>query len=431
VLAKQYRTGLAFPYTTVVDIVRERPKRTKRYVLAAAGLVALVFVTIAVSRLESRPPSVEAGTLMVDTVRRGTMLRQVRAPGTLEPEQVRFISALTPGRIEALPLRPGARVLPNTELVVMSNPDVQLEALTAQQQLAAAQSQLITNGTQLSNEQLTAQSTLATALRDSANAARQSVALAELDKKGFSSRMEVDSAGDRIREANARVAAARDQVKMLTNGIDQQVEVQKRQIDRLKAIVEFQNQRVASMHVVAGDSGILQELPWELGQWVTSGQVLAKVAQPGHLKAVLKVPETQAKDVTIGQSVDVDTRNGVVTGKVTRIDPVVLNGTVNVDVTLPATLPPGARPDLSVDGTIQIERLDDVLYVGRPAFAQTDATVGLFKVEADGHTAVRQPVTFGRASVTTIEVRGGLKVGDKVIISDMSAWDNVNKVRIE
>jgi multidrug resistance efflux pump len=414
-----------------VDIVRERPKPTKRYVIAGAGLVALVFVTIAVSRLESRPPSVEAGTLMVDTVRRGTMLRQVRAPGTLAPEHIRYIAALTAGRIEALPLKPGAKVIPTTDLVQLSNPDVQLQALTAQQELAAAQSQAVTSGTTLSNEQLTAQGTLATALRDSANAARHAAALAELDKKGFSSRMEVDSGQDRVREANTRVAAARDQVRMLTNGIGDQVAVQKQQIDRLKAIVEFQNQRVASMRVVAGDSGVLQELPWELGQWVTPGQVLAKIARPGLLKAVLKVPETQAKDVAIGQSVDVDTRNGVVIGKVARIDPVVLNGTVNVDVGLPDSLPLGARPDLSVDGTIQIERLENVLYVGRPAFAQTDATVGLFKVEADGHTAVRQPVNFGRASVTTIEVRGGLKVGDKVIISDMSAWDNVNKVRIE
>lgn len=414
-----------------MDIVRERPKRTRRYIIGGLGLVGLVFVTIAVSRLEARPPSVEAGTLMVDTVRRGTMLRQVRAPGTLEPEQVRFISALTAGRIEQLPIRPGARVIPSTEVLELSNPDVQLEALTAQQQLAAAESQLITSQTQMSNEQLTAKASLATALRDSAGAARQAQALQELDSKGFAARMEVDSAQDRIREANSRVVAARDQVQMLTTGINDQVSVQRQEIDRLKAIVQFQNERVASMHVVAGDSGVLQELPWELGQWVTPGQVLAKVARPGRLKAVLKVPETQAKDVALGQSVDVDTRNGIVKGTVSRIDPAVENGTVNVEVHLGGTLPDGARPDLSVDGTIQIERLDDVLYVGRPAFAQTDATVGLFKIQADGHTAVREPVSFGRASVTTIEVRSGLRVGDKVIISDMSAWDNVNKVRIE
>ena len=414
-----------------MDIVREPPKRTRRYLLIGAGLVVLVFVTIAVSRLESRPPSVEVGTLMVDTVRRGTMLRQVRAPGTLEPEHIRYISALTAGRIEQLPLRPGVKVVPSTELLELSNPDVQLEALTAQQQLASAKSLLITSQTQLANEQLTARGELATAIRDSGNASRQATAITALAQKGFSGSMEVDSSRDRIREANERVAAAREQVSMLTQGIGQQVAVQKQQIDRLEAIVQFQNQRVASMHVVAGDSGVLQELPWELGQWVTPGTVLAQVAQPGKLKAVLKVPETQAKDVALGQTVEVDTRNGVVSGRVARIDPVVQNGTVNVEVSLQGALPQGARSDLSVDGTIEIERLTNVLYVGRPAFAQTDATVGLFKLGADGHTAVRQAVTFGRASVTTIEVRNGLQAGDKVIISDMSAWDNANKVRIE
>jgi len=399
--------------------------------MVSAGLVALVFVTIAVSRLERRPPSVEAGTLMIDSVRRGTMLRQVRAPGTLAPEHVRFISALTAGRIEQLPLRPGAHITPTTELMQLSNPDVQLEALTAQQQLASAKSLLITSQTQLASQQGTARALLATAIRDSANAIRQSAALDALDKRGFTSKMEVDSSKDRIREANSRVEAAREELRMLNEGVDRQVSVQRQQIERLQAIVEFQNQRVASMHVVAGDSGVLQELPWELGQWVTPGQVLAKIARPGKLKAVLKVPETQAKDVAPGQTVEVDTRNGVVSGKVARIDPVVQNGTVNVEVSLEGALPDGARADLSVDGTIEIERLNNVMYVGRPAFAQTDATVGLFKLEGNTHTAVRQAVTFGRASVTTIEVRSGLKVGDRVVISDMSAWDNVNKVRIE
>jgi HlyD family secretion protein len=414
-----------------VDIVRERPKRTKRYIAAGVGLVALVLVTVAVSRLEARPPSVEAGTLMIDEVKRGEMLIQVRAPGTLEPEQVRYISAVTPGRIEQRPLRPGARVLPNTEILVLSNPDVQLQALTAQQQLAAAQAQLIENQTTLMGQKMAARSTLATAIRDSSQALRQADALHQLQLKGFAGRGELDSAQDRIREADARVSAARDQVGMLTTGIEQQDTVQRRQIDRLRAIVAFQAQLVASMRIVAGDTGVLTDLPWELGQWVTSGQVLAKVSRPGRLKAVLKVPETQAKDVAIGQAVDVDTRNGIVKGDVIRVDPVVQNGTVDVEVHLDGALPPGARPDLSVDGTILKERLANVLYVGRPAFAQTDATVGLFKLLPDGHTAVRVPVNFGTASVTTIQVNGGLQVGDKVIISDMSAWDNVNKVRIE
>ena len=368
---------------------------------------------------------------MIDEVKRGEMLIQVRAPGTLEPEQVRYISALTAGRIEQKPLRPGARVLPNTEILVLSNPDVQLQALTAQQQLAAAQAQLIENQTTLMGQKMTARSTLATAIRDSSQALRQADALHELQLKGFAGRGELDSAQDRIREADSRVSAARDEVGMLTTGIEQQDTVQRRQIARLRAIVAFQAQLVASMHVVAGDTGVLTDLPWELGQWVTSGQVLAKVSRPGRLKAVLKVPETQAKDVAIGQSVDVDTRNGIVKGDVIRVDPVVQNGTVDVEVHLDGALPPGARPDLSVDGTILKERLANVLYVGRPAFAQTDATVGLFKLLPNGHTAVRVPVNFGTASVTTIQVNGGLQVGDKVIISDMSAWDNVNKVRIE
>jgi len=415
-----------------VDIPREPAKKTRRNALIGGAIAGVLILSVAVSRLESRPPSVESGTLMIDSVRRGTMLRQVRAPGVLQPEHVRFIAALTAGRIEHLPLRPGARVVPTTEILELSNPDVKLEALTAEQQLASAESQLITSQTQLSNEEQTARSTLATAIRDSALAARQDAAIAALDKKGFAGKMEVDSSHDRARESADRLVAARIQVSTLANGIAKQLEVQKRQIERLKAIVQFQNQRVSSMHVVAGDSGVLQELPWELGQWVTPGQVLAKVAQPGRLKAVLKVPETQAKDVSNGQVVDVDTRNGVVKGHVARVDPAVQNGTVNVEVALDGALPAGARADLSVDGTIEFERLTNVLYVGRPAFAQTDATVGLFRLsEGDRHTAVRTPVTLGRASVTTIEVRAGLKAGDRVIISDMSAWDNVNKVRIE
>jgi hypothetical protein len=278
---------------------------------------------------------------------------------------------------------------------------------------------------------MTARGLLATAISDSANAARRVGVIDALAKKGFAGHVEVHSAHDRFTEAVTRTSAARDQVHMLSTSVADQLAVQKQELERLKAIVEFQHQRVASMHVVAGDSGVLEELSLQLGQWVTPGQLLAKVAQPGKLKAVLKVPETQAKDVAAGQVVAVDTRNGVVPGRVSRIDPQVQNGTVDVDVSLEGTLPPGARADLSVDGTIEVERLDNVLYVGRPAFAQTDATVGLFKLERDGHTAVRQSVTFGPASVTTIEVRHGLKVGDQVIISDMSAWDNANKVRIE
>jgi HlyD family secretion protein len=359
------------------------------------------------------------------------MLRQVRAPGTLQPEHVRFVSALTAGRVEQRLLKPGATVLPATVIVELSNPDVQLEALTAQQQLAAAQAALLTSQTQLESQRHTLRSSIATVQSDSGEAARQAAMLDALDKKGFASGLELAKAHDKEHELDSRLATDRDQLSMLSSSIDEEVAAQRQQVDRLKAIVQFQNERVQSMRVTAGDSGVLQELPLDLGQWVVPGQLLAKVAQPGKLKAVLKVPETQAKDVASGQVVAIDTRNGVMPGRVARVDPSVQNGTVDVEVALEGALPPGARADLSVDGTIEIERLNNVLYVGRPAFAQTDATVGLFKLDPSGHTAVRQSVVFGRSSVTTIEVRHGLDAGDRVIISDMSTWDNANKVRIE
>lgn len=414
-----------------MDIQRAPQPRRRRYVFAALGILALGSVTVAVGSVEKRPPSVERATLWIDTVQRGTMLRQVRAPGTLQPEHVRFVSAITAGRIERILVRPGTAVTPATELLELTNPDVQLEQLTAEQQLAAAQSQLVTGQTQLQSERLTQAAGLATVESDSADASRTAAMLDALDKKGFAGSLELAKAHDKVRELDSRLRTTRSQVDMLTASVDRQLTLEKQEIERLKAIAQFQSERVASMHVAAGDSGVLQELSLDLGQWVVPGQVLAKVAQPGKLKAVLNVPETQANEVTPGLPVSVDTRNGLVAGRVLRVAPAAHNGTVEVEVTLVGALPAGARADLSVDGTIDIERLDQVLYVGRPAFAQPNNTVGVFKLDPSGRTAVRLPVTFGRASVTTIEVRQGLSVGDRVIISDMSTWDNTNKVRIE
>jgi HlyD family secretion protein len=414
-----------------VDIVRTKPTRRRRYFIIALAVVAVISVTVSVSRLESRAPSVERGTLWIDTVRRGTMLRQVRAPGKLEPEHVRFVSAVTAGRVEVRDVLPGVHVSPTTVLVELSNPDVQYQALTAQQQLADAKATLVTTQTQLESQRLTESSQLATVQSDSADAARQANMMDALDKKGFAGGMELAKAHDKLRELDSRLATERDHLHLLTESVSRQLVLQQQQIQRLQAIAQFQEDRVASMRVVAGDSGVLQELSLDLGQWVVPGQILAKVAQPGKLKALLNVPETQVVDVTVGQVVSVDTRNGVVPGRVVRVAPAAQNGTVEVEVSLPGTLPAGARADLSVDGTIEVERLENVLYVGRPAFAQNNLTVGVFKLDPNGTTAVRVPVTFGRASVTTIEIRQGLSSGDHVIISDMSAWDNVNKVRIE
>jgi HlyD family secretion protein len=414
-----------------VDIVRTPPKRRRRYLIIALAVVAVISVTVSVSRLESRAPSVERGTLWIDTVRRGTMLRQVRAPGKLEPEHVRFVSAVTAGRVERRDVLPGAHVSPTTVLVELSNPDVQYQALTAQQQLAEAKAALVTTQTALETQRLTESSQLATVLSDSAEAARNAAMMDALDKKGFAGGMELAKAHDRLRELDSRLSTERDHLHLLTESVSRQLVLQQQQIQRLQAIAQFQEDRVASMRVVAGDSGVLQESSLDLGQWVVPGQILAKVAQPGKLKALLNVPETQVVDVTVGEVVSVDTRNGVVPGRVVRIAPAAQNGTVEVEVSLPGTLPAGARADLSVDGTIEVERLENVLYVGRPAFAQNNLTVGVFKLDPKSNTASRVPVTFGRASVTTIEIRQGLSAGDHVIISDMSAWDNVNKVRIE
>jgi|SRR5580693_5054666 HlyD family secretion protein len=416
---------------SAVDIVRTKPASRRRYFIIALAVVAVISVTVSVSRLESRAPSVERGTLWIDTVRRGTMLRQVRAPGKLEPEHVRFVSAVTAGRVEVRDVLPGVHVSPTTVLVELSNPDVQYQALTAEQQLADAKATLVTTQTQLESQRLTESSALATVQSDSADAARQAAMLDALDKKGFAGGMELAKAHDKLNELDTRLATERDHLRLLTESVKRQLVLQQQQIERLQAISQFQTDRVASMRVVAGDSGVLQESSLDLGQWVVPGQILAKVAQPGKLKALLNVPETQVVDVTVGQVVSVDTRNGVVPGRVVRVAPAAQNGTVEVEVSLPGTLPAGARADLSVDGTIEVERLENVLYVGRPAFAQNNLTVGVFKLDPTGNTAVRNPVTFGRASVTTIEIRQGLSAGDHVIISDMSAWDNVNKVRIE
>lgn len=414
-----------------MDIVRSKPRSVRKYLIIAVAVVAVCALTVSVSRLESRPPSVERSSLWIDSVRRGTMLREVRAPGTLVPEHVRIISAVTAGRVETLPLRAGAVLAPETVIMTLSNPDVQLEALESQRNLSVAEGALVSLKMTLEQQRLTQSSAVATAESDADEAARNATVFEALDKKGMAGTNELLRTREAAKTAATKAQIERDRLQVVTSSIDQQVALQREQVDRLQAIAQFQAGRVASMRVTAGEAGVLQELPVELGQWATPGFILARVEQPGKLKAVLRVPETQAKDIVIGQGVSVDTRNGIIPGQVARIDPSVQNGTVGVDVTLEGALPSGARADLSVDGTIEIERLNNVLFVGRPAFGQPDGTVQLFKLGPDGSTAVRQAVKLGKSSVTTIEVLQGLAAGDKVIISDMSAWDNVNKVRVE
>jgi hypothetical protein len=312
----------------------------------------------------------------------------------------------------------------------MSNPDVQLEALNAQQQLNAAESQLVTLRTTLETNRLNEEGVVATAKADWQQAKRAADVAVALAKKGLLSPNDVGNAEDKATESKTKFDVETQRLGVMSKSIDEQINLQEQQVQRLRAIAQFQNQRVASMHVRATADGVLQDMDLQPGQWVQPGTVLGKVAQPGRLKAVLRIPETQAKDVQLGQTASIDTRNGLVAGRVSRVDPSVQNGTVTVDVTLTGALPPGARPDLSVDGTIEIERLKDVMYVGRPAYGQPESTIGLFRLAPDGKEAARVNVKLGRASVNTIEVLHGLNVGDRVIISDMSAWDSSDRVRL-
>lgn len=413
-----------------MDIPREPKSKRRRWILGGAAVAGVVIITAALGRMEPAAPSVDRGTLWIDTVRKGEMLRQVRGPGTLVPEQILYISAVTGGRVERIQVRPGEKVTANTLILEMSNPDVQLEALSAEQQLSAAEAALVSLRTTLETQRLNQEGTVATTQQQYNEAKRNADVANGLDTKGLLSPVEVGNVRDRAVEADKRLQVETQRLGVMSKSIDEQVALQRQQVERLRAIADFQRKRVESMQVRAGTDGVLQDMDLQPGQWVQPGTLLAKVAQPGRLKAVLQIPETQAKDVALGQPAAIDTRNGIVKGRVVRMDPSAHNGTVTMDVALDGTLPPGARPDLSVDGTIEVERLENVLYVGRPAYGQAESTVGLFKLTPDGKEAVRVNVKLGRSSVNTIEVVQGLNVNDKVIISDMSAWDSHDRVRL-
>jgi len=426
-----------------LDIKREAPKKRGKYILIGVGVAILGAATVALGNLEQRAPSVDRATLWIDSVTRGTMTRQVRAPGTLTPEHIRYVVAVTSGRVEVLPVRPGVTVTPETVILELSNPDVQLEMLNAQSAVTNAQQQYVTLQTSLESQRLQQETAVANARSLYGTAKRDFDTFKSLAEKNLASPQEVARTKDQMEEQTKRLDAEEKRLKVSSGAIEEQLRLARANIDRLNAILKFQLDRVASMKVKAGESGQLLSLgtgqsELQLGQWVLAGGTLATVAQPGKLKAVLRVPETQAKDVALGQKVDIDTRagggganTGVVKGHVSRVDPTSVNGTVTVEVLFDEETPKTARADLSVDGVIEIERLDNVLYVQRPAYGQAESTVGLFKLDPDGKTASRVNVKLGRSSVSTIEIVNGLQPKDKVIVSDMSQWDNVAKVRLQ
>jgi HlyD family secretion protein len=415
-----------------LDIPRAPVNRKPRRLIYGAGAAALlVLATLGLKGLKPAAPQVDRATVWIDSVQRGPLVLQVRGPGTLVPERVRWISAVTAGRVERRLAEIGQTVKPETVLLVLSNPDVQLEALESERQLTAAQGDRVNLRTSLESQRLNQQGALAVARSEYLEAKRTAVAAESLAAKELISVMEASRARDRVEELTTRYEVEERRLAVLAGAMGAQLSLQEAQVNRLRAVTEFQRGRVRSMEVRAGASGILQDLTLEVGQWAQPGATLARIVEPGRLKAVVRIPETQAKDIVIGQPASIDTRNGVVPGRVARIDPAVQNGTVTVDVALEGELPRGARPDLSVDGTIEVERLKDVLYVGRPAYGQGQSSVGLFRLVEEGRAAVRVNVELGRASVNAVEIRGGVQPGDKLIISDMSRWDGYNRVRLE
>jgi HlyD family secretion protein len=416
------------------DIARDpailKRKRLRQAGYAIALVLVVIGVTIALARMEPAAPTVERATVLVDTVKRGSIVRQVRGLGTLVPEDTRWLPSTTDGRVERILLRPGAQVGPNSVILELSNPQVEQEALNAKLALTSAQAALENLKVQTESEYLTQQSATAALDADFQQAKMQAQADEELAKEKLiseitrrQSALKSETLEKRLKIENQRLATARQ-------SIDARIRVQQAAVDQAHAVSMLQDSRMAALKVTPGFSGVLQQVPVEVGQRVGPGVNLARVADPSRLKAEIKIAETQAKDIEIGQSAEIDTRTGIIAGKVSRKDPAAANGTVTVDVSLTDELPRGAVPDLSVDGTIQLERLENILYVGRPSLGQEQSTVGLFKLTTANGDASRVQVALGKSSVNAIEVKSGLNAGDQVVLSDMSAWDAFDRVRL-
>ncbi len=420
------------PVTSSMDVPRPhiaRQKRKRRLIIAAASVLGIILITVVVSRLKPAAMSVDRAAVWVDTVKRGPMLRQVRGLGTLVPEDIRWIAAAKDGRVEKIVVRPGAHVEPDTLLVELSSPDLQQAARDAELQEKAAEAELTTLRATLQRELLNQESTSAQVHSEFQQAKMEAETNDNLKKNGLIAELEYKTSIIKRDELANRDAIEEKRLAFARDSIDPQLAAKQAAVEQLKASAEMRLNEVENLHVRAGMTGVLQQLPVEVGQRVTPGTNIARVADPTKLKAQIKIAETQAKDIQINQPASIDTRNGIIPGHVIRVDPAVEQGTVTVDVALDGPLPKGARPDLSVDGTIELERLDNVLYVGRPAFAQDGATVGVFKLASNGE-AVRTPVHFGRSSVNTIEILDGLKEGDQVILSDTSAYDSHDRIRL-
>jgi HlyD family secretion protein len=419
-----------------LDIIRDtKPQKKRKKIVWSLAAIALLGLTIFVPRLlPTAAPTVDGNVVWRDTVEFGTLIRQVRGPGTLVPEQRRFITAVTPGRIEQIMSLPGTQVQAGDVIMRMSNPDVDMQLLQAQQQLSEARAQLAQLRTNLQTGELTQRGTVATVRTQFLDARRNYETNQRLfdENPDLVALADLERSRESMEELELRLQIEEDRLRVMETTASVQILAQEEQINRLEEMVRFNRDRLESMDVTVPVTGVLAptEIPIQEGQWVQSGQTLSLVVVPGRLKAEVRITQTQAQDIVIGQVALIDTRSDTIQGQVVRIDPAVRNGTVTIDVALPPDLPSSARPDLSVDGNVIIERLDDVTFVGRPTFGQANSRVSIFKVTDDGQYAERVTVQLGASSVNHIEVREGLRAGDIVLLNDMSRWDGFDRVRI-
>jgi HlyD family secretion protein len=431
-------TGLAIT-AGLMDIARPfaaKARRRRQIIYAGMGVALIAGITMGVSKLKPAAPAVDRSGLWIDTVKRGSMVRQVHGLGTLTPEEIRWIPTITDGRVDKILVRPGTPVKADTVVVILNNPTVEQQAFDAEWKLRAEEAQYHNLEVTLQSQVLDQKANTTKAEQDAEDARMKAETDAELEKMGVLSDQARKLSTGSSRQLSIRADIEEQRYSNAQKQLEAQLAAEKAKVEQARAIYDLQLKQKNMLKVRAGMNGILQELTLngntlQEGQQVPAGTTIAKVANLGRLKAELKIPETQTKDVQLGQLAQVDTHNGLVEGKVTRIDPSVQNGTRTVDVALNGDPPPGAVPDLSVDGTIDLERITSVLFAGRPTYGQEKSTIGMFRLEGDGKTATRVQVTLGRSSVNTVEILGGLNDGDQVILSDMSRWDQYDRIRLD
>jgi HlyD family secretion protein len=411
------------------EILRRR-KRKRMLIGVAAGL-GLLLTTLGLARLKPAAPPVDRGTVWIRPVERGPMVRQVRGLGTLVPEDIRWIPSQTDARVERIVVFPGTPVKADTVVLELSNPELEMQALDAESQLRAEQAALTELSVRLASQRLDQEAAAARVKAEFEQARLRATADTDLAKDGLIADITLKISKVTAEEAAERHRLEQKRLAISDEAVQAQIAVGRTRVDQARSLAQLRRNQVKALQVRAGLDGVLQQVPVEVGQRVGPGTNLARVAQPTRLKAVIRVPETQARDVQIGQLTEIDTRNGVVKGKVARVDPAVQNGTVTVDIALTGELPKGARPDLTVDGTIELERLEDAVFVARPAQSQAEGLITLFRMEPDGVHANRVKVQLGRTSVSTVEIVDGLKPGDQVILSDTSAWDGYDRIRLK